>query len=50
MINIFKKISPILPNRIQKAVGTDVDLLAQRMLAEAKVLTKETVIIESKDI
>lgn len=50
MINIFKKISPVLPNRIQKAIGTDVDLLAQRMLAEAKVLTKETVIIESKDI
>lgn len=49
-IKAFKKISPVLPNKLQKKIGTDVDLLAQRMLAEAKVLTKETVIIESKDI
>ncbi|MES2767560.1 MAG: NAD-dependent epimerase/dehydratase family protein [Bdellovibrionota bacterium] len=49
-IEAFKKISLILPTKLQKIVGTDARLLAQRMLDEAKVLSKETVIIESKDI
>ncbi len=49
-IEAFKKISRVLPTQLQKIVGTDAQLLAQRMLHEAKVLSKETVIIESKDI
>jgi uncharacterized protein YbjT (DUF2867 family) len=49
-INVFKFLAPILPETIEKKMSTDVEVLAEKMLALAKTSNEKIKIISSENI